>query len=71
MTGADADWLVVIVAEHRLNVPEAKSDSVAVVDCDERVSARKLEKHVSPNPRSVRSRPPSKNVPVPNWFAVT
>src|SRR5829696_7952502 len=43
-----------------LRLPSAKSLSCAVVDCDERVSARKLEKHGGSSPK-MRSRltPPS------------
>src|SRR5207249_3048911 len=45
-----------------LKLPMTKSDSVAVGDCDERVSARKLEKQV-PRPRAVRLTPSSRNSP--------
>jgi hypothetical protein len=61
-----SDLVVVIDAEHSGNVPKSKSDSVAVIDCDERLSVMKLEKHWFASLRFVMSTPPSKNVPAPN-----
>src|SRR5262245_7736242 len=48
--------------EHSGKSPSTKSDSVAVGDWDERVSARKLVKQPV-RPSAVRSTPPSKNSP--------
>src|SRR5204863_7787517 len=45
-----------------LKLPITKSDNVAVGDCEERVSARKLEKQL-PRPRAVRLTPSSRNSP--------
>src|SRR5262249_7391406 len=47
--------------------PTTKSDRVAVGDWEERVSARKLEKH-PPSPRAVRSTPSSRNSPAAGWL---
>ena len=41
--------------------PREKSNSVAVKDCEERVSARNVVKHLPPRSLSVRLTPPSKN----------
>src|SRR5260370_38444298 len=53
---------------HRLKLPKAKSDRVAVGDCDERVSARKGEKQPC-RPRAVRSTPSSRNSPAAGCVA--
>src|SRR5574341_1854546 len=57
----------VIRASHKLKVPSAKSLSCAPTAADERVSARKLEKHAGEPLMAVQNReilmPPSKNVP--------
>src|SRR5215212_1818098 len=53
---------------HRGNCPMTKSDSVAVGLCEERVSARKLEKQPW-RPSAVRSTPSSRNSPAAGWFA--
>src|SRR5262245_40182609 len=45
-----------------LKLPNAKSDRVEVVDWEERVSARKLEKQ-APRPRALRLTPTSRNSP--------
>src|SRR5262249_21316478 len=45
-----------------LKLPITKSESVAVLLCEERVSATKLEKHAS-RPRAVRLTPSSRNSP--------
>src|SRR5262245_47838557 len=45
-----------------LKLPVTKSESVAVGLCDERVSARKLEKQ-PPRPSAVKSTPSSRNSP--------
>src|SRR5262249_35526940 len=45
-----------------LKLPSTKSDSVAVGLCDDRVSARKVEKQV-PRPRALRLTPSSRNSP--------
>src|SRR5437867_1784940 len=47
---------------HSGKLPMTKSESVAVGDCDERVSARKEEKQPC-RPRAVRSTPSSRNSP--------
>src|SRR5678815_3932941 len=47
---------------HSGKLPITKSDKVAVGDCDERVSARKLAKQPS-IPRALRSTPTSRNSP--------
>src|SRR5437667_1428940 len=47
---------------HNGKLPVTKSDSVAVGDCEERVSARNAEKQ-PPKPRAVRSTPSSRNSP--------
>ena len=56
-TGRDrgvADWtgFVSVVEVHSPSVPRAKSNSVAVSDCEERVSARNVLKHLPPRPLS-------------------
>src|SRR5262249_53288703 len=48
-------------------LPTTKSDRVAVGDCDERVSARKLVKQPSRR-RAVRSIPSSRNSPAAGWL---
>src|SRR5262249_18016842 len=53
----------------RLKAPTTKSDRVAVGDCDDRVSARKLEKQPPPRPSAVRSTPSSRNSPAAGWLA--
>src|SRR5260370_22125721 len=53
---------------HRLKLPNAKSDRVAVGDWDERVSARKVEKQPC-RPRAVRSTPSSRNSPAAGCVA--
>src|SRR5438128_12467218 len=47
---------------HKGKLPRTKSERVAVGDCEERVSARKLEKHPC-RPKAVRSTPSSRNSP--------
>src|SRR6476646_7588326 len=47
---------------HSGKLPTTKSDRVAVGAWDDRVSARKAEKHPS-SPRAVRSTPSSRNSP--------
>src|SRR5207249_4495149 len=42
------------------DAPPTKSFSTAVMDCEERVSIRKLAKHSPPRLNAVRFRPPSK-----------
>src|SRR5262245_24278149 len=51
-----------------LKFPNAKSDSVAVGLCEERVSARKLEKQAL-RPRALRFTPSSRNSPAAGWWA--
>src|SRR4051794_32213549 len=53
---------------HSGKLPITKSERVAVGLCDERVSARKLEKQPS-RPSAVRSTPSSRNSPAAGWFA--
>ncbi len=54
------DVVVMVGGTQVLNEPSAKSLSCAVVDCDERVSARKLEKQGAVPPKTVsRLMPPS------------
>src|SRR5262245_53789986 len=48
---------------------KTKSFNVAVIDCEERVSTRKLAKHSPARPKAVRFRPPSKNSTCP-YFPV-
>src|SRR5262249_20034322 len=58
-------WTVAVLGRsnrHVLKLPSTKSESVAVGLCDERVSARKLEKQPS-IPRAVRLIPSSRNSP--------
>src|SRR5215475_11137497 len=58
-------WTVAVlgsVAMQVLKLPSTKSESVAVGLCDERVSARKLEKQPC-RPRAVRLMPSSRNSP--------
>src|SRR5262245_5209299 len=63
--GMPSAWTVAVLGKSSrqvLKLPITKSDSVAVGLCDERVSARKLEKQ-PPSPRAVRSTPSSRNSP--------
>src|SRR4051812_40061397 len=53
---------------HSGKLPITKSERVAVGLCDERVSARKAEKHPW-SPSAVRSTPSSRNSPAAGWFA--
>src|SRR5438552_6483835 len=53
---------------HSGKLPITKSERVAVGDCDERVSARKLEKQPC-KPRAVRSTPSSRNSPAAGCVA--
>ena len=53
---------------HSGKLPITKSDNVAVGDCEERVSARKLEKQPC-RPRAVRSTPSSRNSPAAGCVA--
>ena len=55
------DGVVVSDTLHSPSLPRAKSKSVAVRDCDERVSAMNTLKHLPPRFFAVRSTPPSKN----------
>src|SRR5258706_5414528 len=55
------DGLVVVLEAHSPSAPRAKSKSVAVSDCEERVSPMKTLKHLPPRLVAVRSIPPSKN----------
>src|SRR5207249_3657550 len=58
-------WTVAVLGRSSrqvLKLPITKSESVAVGLCDERVSARKLEKQL-PRPRAVRFTPSSRNSP--------
>ena len=54
-----AEAVVVMAGVHDWKVPRMKSFSVAVTDCEERVSAAKLEKHSFCSPRKFRFNPPS------------
>src|SRR5262249_49928624 len=54
---------VLILALHCWKLPSTKSFRVALVDCEERVSARKVEKHSPAIPRLVASMPPSYSSP--------
>src|SRR6476659_7389105 len=47
------------------NWPKTKSESVELGSCEDRVSARKLEKHPVSSLRAVRSMPPSYRAPAP------
>src|SRR5262245_13263111 len=51
--------VVVVVERHSPSEPRAKSNSVAVRDCEERVSPTKVLKHLPARPVSVRLMPPS------------
>src|SRR5437773_10908056 len=55
------EGVVVSDTEHSPSLPRAKSNSVAVRDCEERVSAMNTLKHLPPRFFAVRSTPPSKN----------
>src|SRR5437867_5478192 len=55
------DGVVVVLAVHSPSLPRAKSNSVAVRDWEERVSAMNTLKHLPPRFFAVRSTPPSKN----------
>jgi len=55
--------VVVVVEWHSPSEPRAKSNSVAVRDCEERVSPTKVLKHLPERPVVVRLMPPSKNSP--------
>src|SRR5215475_2963478 len=62
-------WTVAVlgsVAMQVLKLPSTKSESVAVGLCDERVSARKVEKQPC-RPRPVRLTPSSRNSPACGW----
>jgi hypothetical protein len=54
-------WVLISAPTQNENEPSAKSESVAVVEVEERVSARNDEKQPESRPASVRSRPPSKS----------
>src|SRR5690349_11795232 len=58
-------WLGSITSQV-LKLPSTKSERVAVGDCEERVSARKLEKQPL-RPRPVRLMPSSRNSPAWGW----
>ena len=47
------------------NWPRTKSESVELGSCEDRVSARKVEKQPVSRPRAVRSMPPSYRAPAP------
>src|SRR5262245_20550470 len=51
--------VVVVVERHSPSERRAKSNSVAVRDCEERVSPTKVLKHLPARPVSVRLMPPS------------
>src|SRR6185503_16202725 len=55
------DGVVVVLESHSPSLPRAKSKSVAVSDCEERVSPMNTLKHLPPRFVAVRSIPPSKN----------
>src|SRR6185503_9523134 len=55
------DGVVVVLELHSPSLPRAKSKSVAVRDCEERVSPMNTLKHLPPRFVFVRLRPPSKN----------
>src|SRR5207245_520960 len=72
----DCDGVVVTDAPHSPSTPRAKSNSVAVSDCEERVSPMNVLKHLPPMCAAVRFTPPSKNsetsfVEPPFLFAVS
>src|SRR5438128_669510 len=58
-------------AEQLAKLPPTKSDSVEVNDWEERVSARKEEKHSVSKPNALRLMPPSKNVRVERSWPVS
>src|SRR5437879_13624057 len=58
--------LLVMLIPQVLKLPSAKSFRTALADCEERVSAMKVEMHSPPRPIAVRSMPPSKNVTLGN-----